>query len=103
MILRPGECVICKNITEADELLKMLEEDGYRFHHGGALHFASGKYGARWEHDCEYPNCIATLDRKMRDEAESSHTVVCNHFDVITYDEFLSRAGHTDVMVDDLI
>lgn len=109
MILNPSECVVTDNVDDGYELVEILHEHGYKFHHGGPLkNTLSGKHGARFIPTCEYPYCIATLSSGMAESVKSTGFVDRHrsggHFHVMSFAEFMSRInGDIGIDVDDLI
>ena len=81
MILKQGECVLCKTSDECVELARILEDFGYRMF---APRFGTisqvekesrDTRGFRWCLDEKYPNCIARIGQDMAEELLTDGTL----------------------------
>ena len=104
MILEKGECIITNGDIQSADVVRILDEHGYRFHHGVSLLTTNSKSGFRYWHGGEYPNCIASLNVTMACEVQRSGYVDRDTdegaYDVITYEDFVSRLTHPQCKVE---
>lgn len=115
MILNKCECVLFRNKNEFWDCIKILDQNGYLFHHGQKLGTAASCYGVRFWGGGKFPNCIATMNESIRDSVRDTGYVYpagANgdepyRYKVLCYEEFMARVeGSSDVEVpsfDDLL
>ncbi len=113
MILEKGECVLTGTITKTNHIAYLLNENGYKFHHGVPIDETcdwDSRYGFRFWTGGEYPNCIASLDEEMVEELSISKHVYDpsdeeGEYCVLSYEEFITRVDRTfsKIEVEDLL
>ena len=95
---------------QQNEVLDILAKQGYKFHYGKSLKKASGdKYGIRWSpiSGRDFPNCLATMDKDMREHLMVTGQVASGEnysWTILEYEDFMLRTGTLKIVpVDDLL
>ena len=65
MILNPGECILCRNAEEGEELRALLKEDGYKCCNNSPLTDPGTILGVRWYPADTFPSCATIVSREI--------------------------------------
>lgn len=95
---------------QQNEVLDILANHGYKFHHGVSLEGATGdKYGIRWSPIAgrDFPNCLATMGKDMREHLMVTGQVASGEnylWTILEYEDFMLRVGELKIVsVSDLL
>ena len=103
MILNPGECILCKNQSEARQLGKMLHEDGYRmFSPKFSILSSDAKnyHGYRWFNGHEYPTCIVATSYDQKRHILEGHRVQDVQYTYLWFDDFIEKIKGSSVSIE---
>lgn len=65
MILNPGECILCRNAEEGEELRALLQEEGYKCCNNDPISKPRTILGARWYPMNTFPSCAAIIGKDI--------------------------------------
>ena len=108
MILEKGECVLCRNRTEAGEICEILYENGYRMF---AAQFdirtvgddGCNWHGLRWPVNEEFPNCIVATSEDQKDNILMDIIVQGTKYHYEYFEDFIVKTKKQIIEVGDLL